>query len=105
MSEKCKIACARLSFTLEDKKQYETLKERIFKNLVKTEEITDGYSFVLNQESNILYDLAGWLTLEHKCCPFLHFTLVLFQDSFIRLNVTGPKEIKGFLLQELNLLR
>jgi hypothetical protein len=105
MSEKCEITCARLSFTPEEKKQYETLREKAFKNLVKMEEITEGYSFVLNQESNLLYHLAGWLPLEHKCCPFLQFTLVLYQDSFIRLNITGPEEIKGFLLQELNLLR
>lgn len=104
MSEKCEIACARLSFTQEEKKQYETLREKVFKNLFKTEEITEGYTFVLNQESNLLHDLAEWLPLEHKCCPFLQFTLVLYQDIFIRLNVSGPEEIKGFLLQELNLL-
>jgi hypothetical protein len=75
----------------------------IFNSLVRTEELTNGYEFVLNEDINLLHDLADWLPLEHKCCPFLQFTLTLYKDKFIRLQLTGPEEIKGFLIQELEL--
>jgi hypothetical protein len=103
MSEKCDIACARLAFTSEEKHKYEVLKGKIFNSLVRTEELTNGYEFVLNEDINLLHDLADWLPLEHKCCPFLQFTLTLYKDKFIRLQLTGPEEIKGFLIQELEL--
>jgi len=103
MGKNCDIACARLSFTPEEKQKYEALRAKIFSKLVKIEELEKGYEFLLEMESDLLHNLSDWLPLEHKCCPFLQFTLVLYKDDYIRLQLTGPEEIKEFILQELEL--
>jgi hypothetical protein len=99
----CEIACQRPSFTNEEKLQYENLREKIFNSLLGIEELEFGYSFVLKQNSNLLHNLVDWIPLEQKCCPFLQFTLTFIEDGQLRLNLTGPIEVKTFLLHELNL--
>jgi hypothetical protein len=101
---RCEIACQRLSFTNEEKRQYESLREEIFISLLRIEELESGYSFVLKQDSHLLHNLADWIPLEQKCCPFLQFTLSFIEDGQLRLNLIGPVEVKTFLLQELNLV-
>lgn len=103
MTQNCEISCQKISFSTEEKIQYEELKRNIFQYHVRTEELPDGYSFVLKDGINLLHYLADWIPLEHKCCPFLKFTLTMYEDEYIRLNLTGPQEVKNFLLHELNL--
>jgi hypothetical protein len=101
----CEIACQRLSFTNEEKRQYESLREEIFIiSLLRIEELELGYSFVLKQENHLLHNLVDWIPLEQKCCPFLQFTLTFIEDGQLKLNLTGPVEVKTFLLHELNLV-
>ncbi|SEC54823.1 hypothetical protein [Paenibacillus sp. GP183] len=100
----CEIACQRMSFTNEEKLQYENLREKIFISLLRIEELELGYSFVLKQESHLLHNLADWIPLEQKCCPFLQFTLTFIEGGQLRLNLIGPSEVKTFLLHELNLV-
>jgi hypothetical protein len=105
MTQNCEIACQRLSLTPEERKRYEALRAKLFAKLVRTEELEHGFSFVLKHEEILLHDLADWIPLENKCCPFLRFNIVIYQDEYVRLQLTGPKEVKGFLLHELNLFK
>ncbi|WP_175615781.1 hypothetical protein [Piscibacillus halophilus] len=97
------IACQKLCFTNEEKMLYEDLREKIFKELVKIEELEDGYCFVLEGKEQLLPNLFTWIPLEKKCCPFLKFTISIYHDDYLYLKLTGPDEIKQFLLFELNL--
>jgi len=103
MSHNC--ACCRLTFSEEEKNRYNQLRDKIFNNLVRTEELADGYSFVFSESArDLLHDLADWIPLEKKCCPFLQFSVLINQDEYVRLQLTGPSEIKNFLLNELELI-
>jgi hypothetical protein len=105
MTQHCEIACQRLSFTQEEQKNYLESRSRVFEHLVRTEELENGYSFVLRKGQSLLHDLADWLPLENKCCPFLQMTLSLYGDEYVRLQLTGPQEVKAFLLHELDLVK
>jgi len=103
MHETCGIACARISFTPEEKRLYSQLKEEVFRTLGEIEETADGYAFALGSRAGLLAALAEWIPLEHKCCPFLTATVRVRPGGEVRLELTGPAEIKGFLLEELEL--
>jgi hypothetical protein len=103
MTGNCVIACQRVSFTKTEKQEYEEVRNRIFAELVRIEELENGYRFILHHYEGMLYDVTQWIPLEHKCCPFLIFSLAMYQDEFLRLELSGPVEIKAFLLYELNL--
>ncbi|PWU70422.1 MULTISPECIES: hypothetical protein [Gracilibacillus] len=98
-----KIACQKLCFSNEEKMLYEELRGKIFKELVKIEELEDGYTFVLEGKEHLLSDLVIWIPLEKKCCPFLKFTINIYHDDYLYLKLTGPDETKQFLLLELKL--
>lgn len=105
MSQNCNIACCKLTFSEVEKNHYKQLRDKIFNNLVRTEELADGYSFVFSGSARaLLHDLADWIPLEKKCCPFLQFSVLINQDEYVRLQLTGPSDIKNFLLNELELI-
>lgn len=104
MSNPCEIACQKLSFTAEEKLEYEALKNRIFGKLIKSDDLYDGYSFIFSgEDTSILENIARWITLELKCCPFLRMTIKINHDKHLILELTGPKEFKKFILHELGL--
>ncbi|MFA7468136.1 MAG: hypothetical protein WCY82_07715 [Desulfotomaculaceae bacterium] len=104
MNQIIDITCCKLTFSEEEKNHYNELRNKIFNNLVRTDELANGYSFVLSgSERDLLHDLADWIPLEKKCCPFLQFSVLINQDEFVRLQLTGPSEVKNFLLNELEL--
>jgi hypothetical protein len=97
------IACQRLCFSKEERQTYDDLKEKIFTGLFKIEELEDGYTFILDGKDHLLADLSIWIPLEKKCCPFIKFTIRIYHDEYVYLDLTGPEEIKQFLLHELEL--
>jgi len=99
------IACCKLTFSEEEQNNYYELRNNIFNNLVRTDELADGYSFVFSgSERDLLHDLADWIPLEKKCCPFLQFSVLINKDEYVRLQITGPSEVKNFLLNELEII-
>ncbi|ACV63337.1 hypothetical protein Dtox_2535 [Desulfofarcimen acetoxidans DSM 771] len=104
MNQNCSIACCKFTFSEEEKNHYTQLRNKIFNDLIRTEELADGYSFIFSvSERDFLHDLADWIPLEKKCCPFLQFSVLINQDEYVRLQLTGPSEVKNFLLNELEL--
>lgn len=104
MNESCDIACQRLTFTSEEKKQYEQLRSELFSHLIRIEELTDGYDFLFPaSHSRLLISMAEWIPLELKCCPFLSVAIFIRHDELVHLHLTGPTEVKSFLLEELQL--
>ncbi|TJY44154.1 hypothetical protein E5161_01800 [Cohnella pontilimi] len=103
MTESCSIACHKLSFSPDESKTYETLREALFRDLINISEQIDGYAFLFPFDAQILKCIADWIPLELKCCPFLRVAISITNDSGITLKLSGPAEVKTFLLQELKL--
>jgi hypothetical protein len=50
-------------------------------------------------------EVAEWVDLESRCCPFLEFGIdVSEKGRVVRLRLTGGKGVKSFLKSELGLL-
>ena len=60
--------------------------------------IANGYRYEFEAKSDILARLAQLVSLEHECCRFLTFKIVVEAgDTPIRLEVTGPPESKDMI--------
>ena len=44
--------------------------------------------------------IAEWMTLEHRCCPFLTLELALRDDGTTWIEMGGSASIKNFLRDE-----
>src|SRR5262245_35686780 len=82
--------------------------------VVEKAELENGYVFVLDLgrlpadsagESFCVVEVAEWVDLESRCCPFLSFGVeVEPKGKTVRLRLSGGKGAKTFLESELGLL-
>jgi hypothetical protein len=69
--------------------------------LLETCELADGYAFELDRRAIAFTDVARWIDLERRCCPFFDFQVELRRnDGPIALRLTGPEGIKAFIRAE-----
>jgi hypothetical protein len=63
-------------------------------------ETADGYAFRFDADA--FDELARWITLERRCCPFLDFTIhVAPEGGPVWVRIIGPAGTREFLDAEL----
>ena len=68
------------------------------KDVVDTVSISNGYRYEFTANAGVLAKLADLVNLEHECCRFLTFRIIVEAgDAPIRLEVTGPPEAKKMI--------
>ena len=73
---------------------------------VETQEFPEGYAFRLSKEKIGLADVAEWIALEGRCCPFFDFKIELKRDGGpLVLTVGGAEGVKQFLRSEFHILK
>ena len=95
------IACDIKAIGAGDRPRYEDLLRRLRLSIWEQTELADGYLFRLNENIISLPDVAGWITMERRCCPFL--TLEVSASGSHAgwiLKLTGPTGIKPILQAE-----
>ena len=61
------------------------------------DELADGFAFRLPADPALFQQAAEWVSLERRCCPFVHFTLEWKDDDSVFVRLTGPSGVKPFL--------
>jgi hypothetical protein len=91
------LTCNLGAFDADELQRYGRARQAIRAATRETKELEDGYRLGLGAAPETFLTVAEWIVLEHRCCPFLSFSLELKDNSDVSLSVTGPKEVKGFL--------
>jgi len=68
--------------------------------VAETEELADGYALRLTADPALFLQVAEWVTLERRCCPFLSFALDWPAGGAAWLRLTGGPDVKTFLAAE-----
>ena len=96
------LACQLDVFDDAERRRYQALRERLDERRLGTRELPDGIAVLYPGEPALLLDVAEWITLERRCCPFLSFSLELDADSpSVRLRLVGGEDVKRFLQSQL----
>lgn len=70
---------------------------------IETKELPDGYAFRLQKGVSIA-DLAEWVFLERKCCPFFDFEIELERNNgSLWLKLRGAEGVKQFMVSDFHL--
>ena len=98
------IACDMMALNADQRKRYSEL-YRLLRRIVRSvDELADGYALSFARADLICMDIAEFVTLEQRCCPFLRFSLELAPDGGpIHLRMTGPDGAKELLREEFSL--
>lgn len=64
----------------------------------------DGYTFHLDEKENLLTEIAEFVGLERRCCPFLSFQINIDSSNHsISIGLSGREGVKEFLAAEFDL--
>jgi hypothetical protein len=109
------IACHVDALSRSQRDRHQTLAEKLRSAIVEKTELANGYVLALDL-SRLPTDAAGapfcvvevaeWVDLEARCCPFLDFGIDLpGKGGLVRLRLTGGNGVKAFLETEFPMLR
>lgn len=95
------IACELEAFDAGERRRHAELRQAMKRARLEVQELPDGYAFLFPDEPSLFLQIAEWITLERRCCPFFAFSLELPPAGPIRLSLTGGEGVKDFLRAEL----
>jgi hypothetical protein len=96
------LACNTKAFSAGERPRYLELLGKIKAAVKDRRELRDGFAFRLNDTAVVLQELAEWVTMERRCCPFLSFRIETSgTERDFWLTLRGPAGVKPFLREEL----
>ena len=96
------IACDISAISPEQREKHLATSRKLFKHLAESRELPDGYEFRLAGDSDLLVQVAEFISLEKLCCPFFRFSLELEAEGGpVWLRLTGRGGVKAFIREEI----
>ena len=90
------IACTLTAPELQERRS--KLLETVRTAALEAKETADGFAYRFPSDDSLLADLLTVIRLEHQCCPFLRFSLIVEAGNGpVWLELTGPAGTKEFL--------
>jgi uncharacterized protein HemX len=98
------FACSLTALNDAQRARHKELTARLRAAVKGVRELRDGYAFSFQAEPATIVEVAEWLTLERRCCPFFTFRIEVGSDEKPAvLEMTGPEGVKQFMQQEFNI--
>jgi hypothetical protein len=95
------FACNPNGLTKIERREHTELMARMATAITQVDERSTGYAFRVDETRLALAELARWIDLERRCCPFFDFDLeVMPEDAGTWLHLTGATGVKEFIRTE-----
>ncbi len=92
------IACNLRALTSAQRRQLQQIGTRVISAITASRELKDGYAFRIDPRKASVMDVAQWLDLWRRCCPFYEFRIHLrAADATLWLSVEGRSGVKEFI--------
>jgi hypothetical protein len=92
------IACNMKALTSPQRKQLGQMGEHVISAITASRELNDGYAFRVDPAKASLMDVAQWLELWRRCCPFYEFQIDFHAaDASLWLSVKGRPGVKEYI--------
>src|SRR5580692_13010443 len=92
------IACNLKALTSPQRKQLGQMGEHVISAITASRELNDGYAFRVDPAKASLMDVAQWLELWRRCCPFYEFQIDFHAaDASLWLSVKGRPGVKEYI--------
>jgi hypothetical protein len=96
-----KFFCNIKALTPEERSHLKQLGEKLTAARKEVVEMEKGYEFQFSPPNATLAELAEWVAMESKCCPFFDFHIDLENEGqLLCLRLTGEGGIKQFIRAE-----
>jgi hypothetical protein len=82
-----------------ERRRYDVLRRLVLDGVEEICSTSIAFQLRLRRGSSTA-DVAEWMGLEHRCCPFLTLQLTLKDDGTAWIDIGGSAAIKAFLEDE-----
>ena len=104
MSESGSFCCNMDAMSPKKREQYKVLRAKLEASVDAVYELPDGYVLRVGAGSFVVAELAAFVVLETRCCPFL--TLMMDrQGESLALRITGRDGVKEFIRAEFSAIK
>jgi hypothetical protein len=94
------LACDLDAISASERPRYNELRKMLAASAAGKRELPDGIAVQISTERMALTQIAEWIALERKCCPFFEFKIEVAPESGpVWLSLTGRTGVKEFLSQ------
>jgi hypothetical protein len=94
------LACDLDAISASERPRYNELRKMLAASAAGKRELPDGIAVQISTERMALTQIAEWISLERKCCPFFEFKIEVAPESGpVWLSLTGRTGVKEFLSQ------
>ena len=101
MSDSTVFYCNAYAFSPAERRRYNDLARKLFEARAEVCELSDGYAFRLLPEKLSLVELAEFVSMESRCCPFFDFVVELEHNNGpVWLKLRGNEGVKPFISAE-----
>jgi hypothetical protein len=97
------IACNLAALNHTERDRLSALLDKLTTGAVHRQELRDGYAYEIVPAKVSFREVAEWVSLESRCCPFLNFRIDLAGRA-VRLQLTGGSGVKQFIQAEMHRL-
>jgi hypothetical protein len=95
------LACNLKAFTSDERADWRKLLDEVKRAASPSGELKDGYTFRINPTQVSIVEVARWIDLERKCCPFIDFEMNLRgANGALSLALKGREGVKQFIAED-----
>lgn len=95
------IACSLDALDTASRKRQHELLAVVRSRVQSMEELPDGFAATLPADPALFLQVAEWVSLERRCCPFADFTIEWTRDDVVRVRFTGGDGAKEVFAAEI----
>lgn len=93
------IACNLSAFSPDERRRYDALRSRIASAIQDVQSTDRG--FRLRVDTVIPPpEIAEWIALERRCCPFMDVSVAIKRDDTTWVELSGSRAVRDFLHEE-----
>jgi len=95
------VACNINAISANERPRYNKLMKRLRASVQGRSTLDNGYAYTLDAKAIALPEVAEWMSMERRCCPFLTVQVsTAGGQADWRLTLTGPEGTKALLEME-----
>jgi hypothetical protein len=97
------FACRANALDKAQRQRQQVLLATVRRSALVKDDLPDGIALSFPPDAALFVQLAEWISLERRCCPFLEFGLEWKGDDSVRVRLTGQPGAKEFIAAEIGI--
>ena len=97
------FACRANALDKAQRQRQQALLDTVRRIALGKRDLPEGLALSFPGDAAVFLQLAEWISLERRCCPFLDFALEWKQDDGVTVRLTGQPGVKEFIAAEMGI--